>query len=447
VRIALVSEHANPLAAVGSVDAGGQNVHVAELAAGLGRLGHEVEVFSRRDSAEQPERVAAPGGYEVVHLTAGPVGPLPKDDLWPHMPEFAERLERQLAARRPHLVHGHFWMSAWASQRAARRLGVPVLVTFHALGSVKRRHQGVLDTSPPDRIAVESEVARTVDRVIATCRDEVSELTRLGVASRRVSVVPCGVDVTRFRRAPGDDESDVPPRRARHRLLSIGRLVPRKGFDLAIAALPRLPETELLIAGGAPPGEAADPERERLLAVAAEHGVADRVRLLGRVGRTRMPALLRSADVVVCTPWYEPFGLVPLEAMACAVPVVGTAVGGLLDTVADQVTGRLVPPGDPAALAAAIQPLLDPRLRNAYGQAGEHRARSRYSWDRVAADTAAVYAQVLTEPHILPAPDCPPGAAWAAPRPETVARPPIPAPRRGRLATVFALGRRPHRSE
>jgi nucleoside-diphosphate-sugar epimerase len=394
VHVGLVSEHASPLAAIGAVDAGGQNVHVAALAAGLARRGHRVRVYTRRDDSELPERVVTDAGYEVIHLEAGPSRAMSKDGLWEHMPTFAAALADHLRTDPPAVLHAHFWMSAWAANRA-RPSSMPMVVTFHALGVVKRRYQGADDTSPVERIDVERAVANAASRIVATCTDERSELAALGVPPTRVSVVPCGVDLEHFSPQPtGSDDLSVPGRRCRHRLLSVGRLVPRKGFEVAIAALSRVPETELIIAGG---GDASsDSERERLILVAEQLDVADRVQLIGQVARADMPALLRSADVVVCSPWYEPFGLVPLEAMACGVPVVASAVGGLQDTVVDGVTGVLVPPRDPDGLANAVRPLLEStELRRRLGQAGLDRARSRYSWTQVALETDAVYSEVV----------------------------------------------------
>ena len=392
MRIAMVSEHASPLAAIGGVDSGGQNVHVESLARALARAGHDVTVHTRRNSAELPDRVRTADGVLVEHLDAGPAAPVPRDELLPFVGQLGSELAARFAADPPDLVHAHFWMSGLAALSATRDLEVPVVQTFHALGVTKRRFQGRQDTSPPVRIRMERALARDVDRIVATCTDEVGELVRLGAARNRITVVPSGVDVDQFR-----PDGPVAERGDRPRVLCIGRLVPRKGFDTVLRALVGVPEAELIIAGGPAADElAGDPEAARLTRLAERFGVADRVRLVGAVARPDVPALLRSADLVVCTPWYEPFGIVPLEAMACGVPVVASAVGGFLDTVVDGATGTLVPPRRPDRLAAAMRRLLaEPFWREAYGTAGVDRARSRYSWDRIAAATLAVYADLL----------------------------------------------------
>lgn len=394
MRIAMVSEHASPLAAPGGPDSGGQNVHVAELGRALVAAGHEVTVYTRRDDPELPPMVPMASGIVVRHVDAGPATRLPKDRLVPHMPRFAAGLEAAWTGERPDVVHAHFWMSGLASVSAAERLGLPVVQTFHALGHVKRRHQGDEDTSPRGRVSAERVIANRVDRVIATCSDEMFELTRLGTPRGRISVVPCGVDIDTF--CPGGpvDERDGD----RPRLVSIGRLVRRKGVDELIDALRRVPRAELLVAGGPEFAELdGDPDVARLRAVARAAGVADRVRFLGAVPRERVPALLRSADAVVCVPWYEPFGMVPVEAMACGTAVVASAVGGLIDTVVDDVTGVLVPARRPDRLAAALRELLArPAMLEAFGVAGRDRAEARYGWDRIATSVAHVYQQVIT---------------------------------------------------
>jgi glycosyltransferase involved in cell wall biosynthesis len=388
----MVSEHASPLAAIGGADAGGQNVHVAALATELGRRGHLVTVYTRRDDPRAPRRVPLADGVVVEHVPFGPPGPCPKDELYPFVPELAVALARAWQRRPPAVVHAHFWMSGQAAllARALSRADVPILQTFHALGTVKRRHQGARDTSPPERLAVEQAVARGVDHLLATATDEVFELVRLGADPPRITVVPCGVDLSVFR-----VDGPVAPRGRSPRVVVVSRLVERKGIGNVVAALAHLPDVELVVAGGAAPvggAPTADPELERLRGVAAEHGVADRVSFLGPVPRDDVPALLRSADVVCCTPWYEPFGIVALEAMACGVPVVATAVGGLVDTVVHGRTGLHVRPRDPRAVAGAIAELLaDPPRRRTMAAAAAARAAS-YGWARVAEATAEAYA-------------------------------------------------------
>jgi D-inositol-3-phosphate glycosyltransferase len=390
MRIAMVSEHASPLAAIGGVDAGGQNVHVAALATALAARRHEVVVYTRRDSPSLPDRVRLPSGVVVEHVPAGPPTDVPKDQLLPHMASFAEHLADRMALERPDVVHGHFWMSGVASVRAARAVSpsLPVVQTFHALGTVKRRHQGADDTSPHERLSLERYVGTAADTVLATCTDEVDELAQMGVARERVDVVPCGVDVSVF-----TPDGPAAPRPARARILVVGRMVPRKGIDDVITAMASLPDAELIVAGG--PDAAAlavDPEAQRLRGLIDSLGVQGRVHLLGRVPRAELPMLIRSADVMVCAPWYEPFGIVPLEAMACGVPVVASAVGGLLDTVRDGVNGLHVPPRQPATIARAVRSLLDrPSERARMGRRGVAIARSEYTWDTVARRTEAVY--------------------------------------------------------
>ena len=389
MKVAMVSEHASPLAVLGGVDSGGQNVHVACLADALARRGVEVTVFTRRDDASLPECVELASGAAVVHVAAGPARPVPKDRLLPYMRRFARTLQREWERDRPDIAHAHFWMSGRAALDAATPLDVPVVQTFHALGVVKRRHQGAKDTSPPGRLATEEAIARRADQIVATSSDEVFELIRMGADLRRVRVIPCGVDLELFRpEGPAEKR-----RRGLHRVVVVSRLVERKGVGNAITALAALPETELVIAGGPDAHELTkEPEARRLAALAAELGLSGRVDFRGRVERTDLPALLRSADVVVCVPWYEPFGLVPLEAMACGVPVVASAVGGLLDTVVDGVTGIHVPPRSPERLAEVLRTLLaDPALRNSLGRAGAERARERYSWEAIADATLETY--------------------------------------------------------
>ena len=393
MKIALVSEHASPLALLGGVDAGGQNVHVADLSRHLGALGHEVVVHTRRDDPTMPRQVHFAPGVVVDHVDAGPPMPLSKDELLPHMREFASDLARVWAVDRPDVVHSHFWMSGVATLRAARALDIPVAHTYHALGVVKRRHQGAQDTSPRARLAIERMLAMNVDKVISTSADEAFELARMGTDPARIEVIPCGVDLNRF--TPAGPVSDRA--RGRSRVVVVSRLVERKGIGNVISALAYLPGVELVIAGG-PPGAMLDEDAEaqRFTRLARVQGVHERTELLGSVPREQVPTLLRSGDAVACCPWYEPFGLVAVEAMACGIPVVASAVGGLAETVVHEVTGLHVPPRDPRRIASALSELLcDERRRHSMGAESARRA-ARYGWPSIARRTADVFTKMLS---------------------------------------------------
>ncbi len=388
----MVSEHASPLAVLGGEDAGGQNVFVDSLARALARQGVEVSVYTRRDDPEIDRRLELCPGVVVEHVNAGPPKPISKDHLLPHMDEFARRLARSWAGRSPDVVHSHFWMSGRASVAAASATQTPVVHTFHALGIVKKRHQGDKDTSPRERLGEEAQLLDRCDRIIATCSDELFELVRMGADRRRISVVPAGVDLQLFR----PDGPALARQPGMRRVVVISRLVERKGIGNVISALAEVPKAELVVAGGPDAGNLDDdPMVARFRALAAHHGVADRVIFLGSIDRTQVPNVIRSADAVACVPWYEPFGMVALEAMACGVPVVASAVGGQVDTVVDGVTGIHVPPRRPDEVARALNLLLgDARLRKRFATAGAERARRRYGWDLIAQLTIEAYSRV-----------------------------------------------------
>lgn len=393
MRIHLVSEHASPLALLGSVDAGGQNVHVAALAKGLAALGCDVVVHTRRDDPSLPRQVRLPSGVVVDHVDAGPAVPIPKDELLQYMGEFADDLERSWQRQRPDVVHAHFWMSGIAASDAAGRFGIPVVQTFHALGAEKRRHQGHADSSPTARIEAEQWLALNVAHVIATTAQEFRTLVGLGADPGRMTVVPCGVDLELFR----SDGPTWPPSNSRARVVCVSRLVPRKGIAEVIEAIAEIPDVELLVAGGPPEammGE--DPYAVELLDAVERLGIGHRVILLGAVERPRVPALMRSAAVVCCTPWYEPFGMVAVEAMACGVPLVASAVGGLAETILDGRTGILVPPRQPRSIRAALETLLhDGARRRAMSRAALQRAAS-YAWPNIARRTLRIAEQLTS---------------------------------------------------
>jgi len=403
LRLALISEHASPLAALGGEDSGGQNVYVAELARHLGARGHDVDVFTRRDSKLLPEVVHFDERVRVVNLSAGPAESVPKDELFPHMGKFRDAFyrfaRRELAAY--DLVHANFWMSGWVACEAKRDLGLPFAQTFHALGEIKKREQGDADTSPPERQATELRILEEADVVLATCPAEVEDLTILyGAQHSQLALVPCGVDVEKFRAVDRREARKELSLAEKPTVVYVGRLVPRKGVDTLIEAFALLPgelDAQLVVVGGEP-GVHESPEIKRLSALASKLGVKERVVFTGSRPQRDLYRYYGAADVSVTVPHYEPFGMTPLEAMACATPVIGSRVGGIKTSVADGKTGFLVPPKNAETLANRLLRLLsDENLRTRMGRAARRRIEEHYTWKRIAALATAAFSEVATQ--------------------------------------------------
>jgi D-inositol-3-phosphate glycosyltransferase len=404
-RIALISEHASPLAMLGGVDAGGQNVYVGQLARHLAALGDRVDVYTRRDRDDLPEVVEWLPGVRVIHVPAGPAREIAKEELLPHMGAFTAWMLRRLQRDPYDVIHANFFLSGLVAAELKAALGIPFVITFHALGRVRRQFHGEEDGFPDERFTIEDRIVEEADAVIAECPQDEEDLVRLYNADpMRITIVPCGFDPTEF--APTSRplarlELGLDP--AERILLQLGRMVPRKGVDTVIRATARLERslglpTTLLVVGGADrdPDPSRNPELARLGRIAREEGIEHRVQFVGRRDRHELAAYYNAADVFVSTPWYEPFGITPLEAMACGTPVLGSNVGGIKFTVRDGETGYLVPPSDPDALAERAAHLFrHPKLMSVFSRQAIRRVNDLFTWERVAAGLAAVYEEVL----------------------------------------------------
>lgn len=401
-RIAILSDHASPLAAPGSIDCGGQNVYVAHLARELAGAGYEVDIFTRRDSMLYKQVVQWRHGIRVIHVPAGPAHYVPKEAMLPFMEDFAAfviRFTRRQGALYD-IVHANFFMSGMVAQSIKQVLGIPFVITFHALGQVRRREQGAADAFPAARLRIEESVMNDADRIIAECPQDRLDMEQLyGAPPDRIDIAPCGFDPQEL--------WPVPLRLARQKLrlpltrfivLQLGRIVPRKGIDTVIAALGLLRrhhgiDAQLLVVGGEAEAPDSDtPELARLRALARTLDVSPHVRFMGRKDRSELRYYYSAADAFVTTPWYEPFGITPVEAMACSRPVVGSGVGGIKHTVVDGKTGFLVParsPGDVADRLALLH--ADPALARSMGDEGMRRAFQYYTWRAVAQQAALIY--------------------------------------------------------
>src|SRR5215831_11517662 len=425
MRIALVaSQSSSPRPR----DAAGQNQRVTYLAEALGRLGHEVTLYAPNGSPAQPAKATLAPGVTVEHLPTGCSGQEGSrrrpsgDEAGLDIPVFSDHLARRWQQDPPDVAHAHFWTSGLAALAGARGLNLPVVQTFHSLGALHTdaprrpagasrpaRGSGPAHRPAPARasrraggaarrqqdagneqarIRLEVCLARNANAVLATSSEQMTKLAGLGVPRTSIRVVPWGVDTGRF--AP---EGPVAKRNGRPRLLAVRQSADEPGLDTVVRALAEIPETELLIAGG-PSGSG--PANQDLAGLARDLGVADRITFTGDVSRTHLPALLRSADLLVSGEWEDPSGTVALQAMACGTPVAASAAGVVGDAVIDRTTGFLVPPGQPSALARRIRELFaSPMQLEAFSIAAVDRARSRYSWDRIGRETVQAYERCL----------------------------------------------------
>ena len=395
MKIALVAQHAEPLRPRTGSGPDSDDIGLSELTRKLADRGHQVTVYTQKHQLDLPDQAELHNGVRVKHISAGPVaadGNQGDASLLERVPAFSGPLRSSWEIERPDVVHALRWTSGLAALAAARDLNIPVVQEFSSLGVTERRDRVKADGAAAARIRLEPAVGRSAAAVVATHSAEASDLANLGVHRSAIRVVPWGVDTDTF-----TPEGPVAKRNGRPRLLTAADLNERAPLETLLRALTKVPGAELLIVGG--------PDRAELLQDSAYVGLAkvaraldisDRVTFTGRVEHSAMPALLRSADLVVSTCQYEPSGTTSLQAMACGTPVIAPAVAGHVDAVVDGTTGILIPPGRPALLAQRIRQLLaHPMLIEAYGVAAADRARSRYSWDRIAGETLAVYDKAI----------------------------------------------------
>jgi glycosyltransferase involved in cell wall biosynthesis len=393
MRIALVARSSNPLAKHLDPRSADEATRVISLAQELARIGHRITIYVRKYASALPDSAIVAPGVTIEHVTAGPLAPLDPDKLTAHLPEFGRCLAQRWRRNPPDIVHAYSWIMGLAALAGARDLDVPVAATFGSLGAAEQRHG--LPAPSDARIRLEACIARSADVVLASSAEELADLGRLGVPRARVRVVPCGVDTQQF-----SPEGPVAERTGRTRLLAAEPLTAPDSLAVAVRALAEIPDAELVITGGPDrAGLGKDASRRDLLRLARKLGVHTRLVFTGRIAPADLPALLRSADLLVSTAPYEPVGMMAIQAMACGTPVIATAAAAARDAVVDMTTGLLTPPGRPVQLSLRIRRLLANPLRHeAYGIAAADRARSRYSWERIARETLTAYDRCSRRP-------------------------------------------------
>ncbi len=400
-RAAILSLHTSPLAQPGVGDGGGMNVYVRELVSALAQAGVVCRVYVRRWADDLPVRVSVEPGFDVVHVPAGPTD-LAKEDLPNHVEEFADWVQADFEDFQPDVIHANYWLSGVAGRLLKQRCNLPLLTTFHTLARVKAVSG---DREPESRARAEAEVMACADAVLANATAEADQLVEYYDADpARIEIVPPGVDHALFspgnqagaRWALGTNDDPI--------LLFIGRIQPLKGVDLAVEALARMERTDarLWIVGGAS-GQQGGREVDRIRGLIAQHDLAQRVHFVPPQPHHLLSTYYRAADVCLVPSRSESFGLVALEAAACGLPTVASAVGGLLTLVDHGHSGYLVESRDPDEYAAWIDTILaDPVLARRLAVSAAARART-YTWTTSASRLRRLY-QDLASRTLAPCP-------------------------------------------
>lgn len=406
-KIAFISEHASPLAVLGGIDAGGQNLYVGKLAQNLSKMGYEIDIFTRWDDARLPQIVDYGKGVRVIHIKAGPVTFIPKEELFKFMDQFASNMLNFINTEKEiyKLIHANFWMSAYVAVKIKRKENIPFVVTFHALGRIRRSFYGSEDKFPDERFQIEELAIREAENIIAECpQDREDLINKYNADPQKVTMIPAGFDPNEF--YPVDKllsrmALNINP--DEQVILQLGRMVERKGVDNVIRGLAVLRKkykiaAKLLIVGG--DSDSADskktPEIGRLKRIAKKETVDRHITFSGRRGRDILKYFYNAADVFVSTPWYEPFGITPIEAMACGTPVVGSDVGGIKYTVSDGRTGYLVKPDDPKDLAHKLFEILsNKKLANLFRENAVNKVNKLFSWEKISGQLSRLYEKIL----------------------------------------------------
>ncbi|HUY30257.1 MAG TPA: glycosyltransferase [Acidimicrobiales bacterium] len=407
-KLAVLSMHTSPLAQPGTGDGGGMNVYVRQLSSALARAGVACDVYTRASSPHEPDSVDVEPGLVVHHVPAGPRRPLDKSSLHLVVDEFALAVERRMAEvemfGEPAVdaIHANYWLSGVAGHVLKHRLGLPLVSTFHTLDRVKAE-AGPEEADPSGagrRARAESDVIGCSDAVLASCSVEVDQLVELyGADQSRVEIIAPGVDHAFF--SPGDKTqarralrlaSDGPL------LLFVGRIQPLKGAEVAVGCLAELDRlgvsgSTLVVVGG-PSGPLGDAEVASLSRLVEARGLSARVRFVPPQTHELLSTYYRAADCCVVPSRSESFGLVALEAGACGVPVVASAVGGLTTLVEDGRTGHLVERGDARRFAERVASIWSrPDHARAMGAAAAERAKG-YTWSVAAARLRRLYGEL-----------------------------------------------------
>ncbi len=409
-RIAMISVHSCPLAALGGKETGGMNVYIRELSKELAHKGCQIDIFTRSQNPKVPTVVPFKKGIRIVHLKAGPESPYDKNQVWSHLPEFLQNMERFTRNERGayHLIHSHYWLSGWIGTHMSKRWNIPLIHMFHTLAYLKNKAIRPLGEHEPDvRVEMEEKLVKQSDHIMVSNQREKGQMIwTYGVPSSKISVIPCGVDPSLFRqRDPAQSKLHLGLPDKRY-ILFVGRIDPVKGIDTLLKAIKVLKKklaavhnVHLLIIGGdkdhadSPTGS----EMHKLQQLTATLGIQNMVTFLGSQRQDQLPYFYSAAEVCILPSRYESFGMVALEAMACGTPVIASKVGGLSSFIQNDVSGLLIPEGDEVSLAEKIHLLLSqPSFKETLASNARSRA-NEFSWPVISRQVLSLYHSLQKE--------------------------------------------------
>lgn len=408
-KMLFLSVHGDPLAKLGKIQSGGQNVYVREVVKALDSLGIAVDVFTHHSDPQVPNREPLGKNSQVIRLPAGHKGFIPKSQMLKLLPRFLNELKEHIGTGNNYtLIHSNYWHSGWVGLQLQKSYGIPRVHTSHSLGIVRKK---ALDADNPlfsTRLKIEKEVLQKADKVIATTPLEQKIIANYySVKPQKISMVPCGVNTKLFRPSENNKAREI-LQVDKKIILFVGRFEENKGLPVLLKALDilkknhpaTLAEAMLVIVGGDSldtPPEELSPEKKRYLKFIQEKSLSERIIFAGPVQHKELPSWYSGAWVTVVPSYYESFGLVAVEAMACGCPVIASRTGGLQQNVLHGKTGLLVEPKNPKDLAIALNYLLkNERARNEMArQAALH--GEKYSWEKTTSDLLAIYKGVADE--------------------------------------------------
>jgi len=398
LKIAMLSIHSCPVGKLGSKDTGGMSVYIRELASELSKRGHIIDIYTRAHDPAEAQIVWLGDNARVIHLQAGEVEPIDKLEVYSHLEDFACSLEDFRASNGLHydLIHSHYWLSGWVGRRIQRWWDVPQVIMFHTLGAIKNAI-GVGEHEPALRIMAERELVSDCQRIIAATEKGKEELVSYyGACPEKISAIPCGVNLELFRHIDKESARRSLGLNGHKILLFVGRIDPLKGIDSLLTALPRLDTKQnlkLLVIGG---DEDSKPEVERLQRLSRSLHIQDAVTFAGIVEQRELPLYYSAADICVIPSYYESFGLVALESLACGTPIVATKVGCIESVVNQGQNGCMVVDNAPLRLADGIDTLLSDSKKSAESIRA---SVDRFSWSNIAEAIIPEYRSVLEEYH------------------------------------------------